>query len=152
MLFAQLVNDPGDKILYPKRSKKEAEKKREALFQIIRDLVKWDNTTNESVLVPARAEIKKSWIETCNLTDDNPEKMPPFLDPFSGGGTIPLEAQRLGLESHGSDLNPVAVIIGKALIEIPPKFKGRPPVACQFVALKNADWPRGRVLEGSETL
>jgi putative DNA methylase len=50
------------------------------------------------------------------------------LDPFCGGGSIPLEAQRLGLRAYASDLNPVPVLINKALIEIPPKFAGRPPV------------------------
>ncbi|MBK8906695.1 MAG: DUF1156 domain-containing protein [Rhodospirillales bacterium] len=91
---------------------------RERLFAIIEDLVKWENTTNETVLERARAEIRRS----CG---DNP---PPVYDPFCGGGSIPLEAQRLGLEAHASDLNPVAVLITKALVEIPPKFAGLPPV------------------------
>jgi putative DNA methylase len=56
------------------------------------------------------------------------EHAPPVYDPFCGGGSIPLEAQRLGLRAYGSDLNPVAVLISKALVEIPPKFAGRPPV------------------------
>ena len=94
----------------------EAERKR--LFGIIEELVKWENSTNEAVLKRARAEIRKS----CGGT------LPPVYDPFSGGGSIPLEAQRLGLPAHGSDLNPVAVMIGKAMIEIPPKFKDREPV------------------------
>jgi putative DNA methylase len=80
--------------------------------------VVWENSTNEAVLREAREEILKA-------TDGNP---PPVLDPFCGGGSIPLEAQRLGLEAHGSDLNPVAVLITKALIEIPPRFAGQPPV------------------------
>ena len=81
-------------------------------------MVKWENISNEHILEKARAEILKS-------TDGNP---PPVLDPFCGGGSIPLEAQRLGLEAHGSDLNPVAVLINKAMIEIPPRFAGQPPV------------------------
>src|SRR5690606_25245588 len=91
---------------------------RKRLHDLIERLVKWENTTNEDVLAEARAEILKS-------TGGNP---PPILDPFAGGGTIPLEAQRLGLEAHASDLNPVAVLINKALIEIPPKFRGWRPV------------------------
>jgi len=95
-----------------------AEIERERLFEIIRQLVKWENSNNERVLNAARAEIMRS----CN---GNP---PPVYDPFCGGGSIPLEAQRLGLEAHASDLNPVPVLINKALIEIPPKFAGKPPV------------------------
>lgn len=95
-----------------------AEIERERLFEIIRQLVKWENSNNERVLNAARAEIMRS----CN---GNP---PPVYDPFCGGGSIPLEAQRLGLEAHASDLNPVPVLINKALIEIPPKFAGNPPV------------------------
>lgn len=137
VLFAQLVNDPGyQRELGFGVNKKEAEIKREKLFQIIRDLVKWENTNNEEVLNRARAVIWDSWRETCHLNRNhpeaselfNPEKLPAFHDPFAGGGAIPLEAQRLGLESYASDLNPVAVMINKAMIEIPPKFAGRPPV------------------------
>lgn len=98
--------------------------------------MKWENTTNEAVLEKARAEIRKSWRETCDINKDhpqaaqllNPEKLPAFHDPFAGGGALPLEAQRLGFESYASDLNPVAVLINKAMIEIPVKFAGRPPV------------------------
>ncbi len=95
-----------------------AEIERERLFEIIRQLVKWENSNNERVLNAARAEIMRS----CNGSP------PPVYDPFCGGGSIPLEAQRLGLEAHASDLNPVPVLINKALIEIPPKFAGKPPV------------------------
>lgn len=117
VLFASLVDDPSS---LPEEFPTEdaQEKERQRLFRIIEELVKWDNSNNEEVLGRARAEIMKS-------TGGNP---PPVLDPFCGGGSIPLEAQRLGLEAHGSDLNPVAVLITKALIEIPPKFAGRPPV------------------------
>jgi len=139
VLFAQMVNDPGyetGKGFTRGVNKKEATRERERLFDIIRDLVKWENTNNEAVLERARAEIRKSWRETCELNKKhpqaaelfNPDKLPAFHDPFAGGGAIPLEAQRLGLESHASDLNPVAVLINKAMIEIPPKFAGRAPV------------------------
>jgi putative DNA methylase len=117
VLFAQLVDDPSshpDK--FPTEEAVEAERKR--LFVIIEDLVKWENSTNEEVLTRARNEIMRS----CD------GKLPPVYDPFSGGGSIPLEAQRLGLPAYGSDLNPVAVMIGKAMIEIPPKFKDMPPI------------------------
>lgn len=136
VLFAQLVNDPGyQRELGYGVNKQEAELKRERLFDIIRDLVKWENTNNEEVLNRAREAIWESWRETCHLNRNhpeatelfNPEKLPAFHDPFAGGGAIPLEAQRLGLESYASDLNPVAVMINKAMIEIPPKFVGQKP-------------------------
>ena len=116
-LFASLVDDPSS---HPERFPTEEAQKteRQRLFRIIEELVKWENSNNEQVLRQARAEILKS-------TSGN---APPVLDPFCGGGSIPLEAQRLGLEAPASDLNPVAVLITKALIEIPPKFAGKPPV------------------------
>ena len=106
------------------------------LFALISELVTWENTTNEQVLNRARAEIRRSWRRACADNADhpdaaelfNPEKLPGFHDPFAGGGALPLEAQRLGLEAYASDLNPVAVLINKAMIEIPPKFAGMPPV------------------------
>ncbi|RKF20723.1 DUF1156 domain-containing protein [Altericroceibacterium spongiae] len=117
VLFAQLVDDPSSNLEeFPTHEAQEAERKR--LFTIIEDLVKWENSTNEEVLEKARAEIRKS----CG------GELPPVYDPFSGGGSIPLEAQRLGLPSFGSDLNPVAVMIGKSMIEIPPRFKNADPV------------------------
>jgi putative DNA methylase len=137
VLFAQLVNDPGyQREIGHGVNKKDAEIKREKLFQIIRDLVQWENTNNEEVLERARAAIWESWRETCHLNRNhpqaaelfNPDKLPASHDPFAGGGAIPLEAQRLGLESYASDLNPVAVMINKAMIEIPPKFAGQAPV------------------------
>jgi len=139
VIFAQMVNDPGyqqDGGFKYGVNKKEAEIKREKLFAIIRDLVKWENTNNEEVLERAREAIRESWRETCQLNRDhpqaaelfNPDKLPAFHDPFAGGGALPLEAQRLGLEAYASDLNPVAVMINKAMIEIPPKFAGRAPV------------------------
>ena len=145
VIFAQLVNDPGyqqgDGFKYGK-NKKEAAIERKRLFKIIEDLVLWENTTNEVVLERARAEIRRSWREVCELNKDHPQKaelfnpeiLPAFHDPFAGGGTIPLEAQRLGLEAYAADLNPVAILINKAMIEIPPKFAGRPPVNPDSVA------------------
>src|SRR5262249_9368786 len=103
---------------------------------IIEDLVPWENSTSEEVLNVAREAIRQSWRETCELNKGHPQanelfdpaKMPGLLDPFAGGGAIPLEAQRLGLEAFASDLNPVAVLINKAMIEIPPRFAAKPPV------------------------
>ena len=135
VLFAQLVDDPSSRPeLFP--TEVDQARERERLFAILRELVKWENTTNEAVLDLAREEIRKSWRRTCADHADHPraaelfdpERLPAFHDPFAGGGAIPLEAQRLGLEAHASDLNPVAVLINKAMIEIPPKFAGRPPV------------------------
>ena len=117
VLFAQLVDDPSSlPDQFPTVEAQDVERQR--LFGILEELVKWENTTNEDVLEAARAEIRRS----CG------GEMPAVLDPFAGGGSIPLEAQRLGLEAHASDLNPVAVLINKALIEIPPKFAGQAPV------------------------
>jgi putative DNA methylase len=156
VLFAQLVDDPSgyaDKLLDDPKVRERAEAdlavrlkmwrerkadaqgnvpdtpeptledcaadiERKRLFEIIEDLVKWENSNNEEVLERARAEIRRC----CGGV------LPPVYDPFSGGGSIPLEAQRLGLPAYGSDLNPVAVMIGKAMIEIPPKFKDMEPI------------------------
>jgi len=139
VIFAQMVNDPGyetGKGFTRGVNKERAAVDRERLFDIIKDLVKWENTNNETVLQRARDEIRKSWVETCALNKGhpeaaqlfNPEVLPAFHDPFAGGGGIPLEAQRLGLVTHASDLNPVAVTINKAMIEVPPLFVGRAPV------------------------
>lgn len=155
VIFAQMVNDPG----YQQGggfkygvNKEKAEIERERLFKIIEDLVLWENTNNEEVLGRARAEIVRSWRETCELNKAhpqaaelfNPDKLPGFHDPFAGGGALPLEAQRLGLESFASDLNPVAVTINKAMIEIPPKFAGRTPVGPKLAGDKQGklseDW------------
>ncbi len=113
-----------------------ADVERQRLFRIIEDLVLWENTTNETVLQAARDEIWASWRRACAENADHPrakelfdrKKLPAFHDPFAGGGALPLEAQRLGLKSYASDLNPVAVLINKAMIEIPPKFAGKSPV------------------------
>jgi len=125
--------DPGPE---PSLDQILAELERERLFEIIEELVRWENTTNEIVLQKARDEIWKSWRRACAEHADHPRarelfdrhKLPAFHDPFAGGGSLPLEAQRLGLEAYASDLNPVAVLINKAMIEIPPKFANRPPV------------------------
>jgi len=147
VIFAQMVNDPGyERHLGRGVNKDKAHLERERLFEIIRKLVLWENTNNEEVLEQARAEIRKSWRETCALNKGhpeaetlfNPEKLPAFHDPFAGGGALPLEAQRLGLESYASDLNPVAVLINKAMIEIPPKFAGRPPVGPEIASEKGS--------------
>jgi putative DNA methylase len=117
VLFASLVDDPSSE---PERfpTPKAQEDERTRLFEIIERLVKWESTTDEVVLQEARNEISRS-------TGGSP---PPVLDPFCGGGSIPLEAQRLGLTAYASDLNPLAVLITKALIEIPPRFADRAPV------------------------
>ncbi len=161
VIFAQMVNDPG----YQQGggfkygvNKEKAEIERERLFKIIEDLVQWENTNNEDVLARARAEIVRSWRETCELNKThpqaaelfNPDKLPGFHDPFAGGGALPLEAQRLGLESYASDLNPVAVTINTAMIEIPPKFAGRAPVGPKLAVDKQGklseDWSGARGL------
>jgi putative DNA methylase len=139
VIFSQMVDDPSS---HPEEfpTDQTQGKERERLFRLIEELVKWENTTNEEVLAQARAEIWKSWRTACLDNRDhprakelfNPDKLPGFHDPFAGGGALPLEAQRLGLEAYASDLNPVAVLINKAMIEIPPKFAGQPPV--------NPDW------------
>ena len=135
VIFAQMVDDPASR---PElfATVEEQDQERQRLFLLIEELVKWENTTNEVVLQAARDEIRESWRRTCADNADHPraaelfdpERLPAFHDPFAGGGALPLEAQRLGLEAHASDLNPVAVLINKAMIEIPPRFAGRPPV------------------------
>ena len=117
VLFASLVDDPSS---HPDRfpTEEAQDDERQRLFRIIEELVKWENSSDETVLKAAHSEIQRS-------TGGHP---PPILDPFCGGGSIPLEAQRLGLETYASDLNPVAVLITKALIEIPPRNVGKPPI------------------------
>ncbi|MBO6231157.1 MAG: DUF1156 domain-containing protein [Ruminiclostridium sp.] len=117
VIWSSLVDDPSS---HPEEfpTEEEQNKERDRLFGILEQLVVWENSNNAEVLAKAKAEIMKS-------TGGNP---PPLLDPFAGGGAIPLEAQRLGLEAHAHDLNPVAVMINKAMIEIPPRFADKPPV------------------------
>lgn len=135
VIFAQMVDDPSARPdLFPTERLQDKERKR--LFRIIEELVKWESTTNETVLQAARDEIWESWRRACADNADNPraselfdrDVLPAFHDPFAGGGSLPLEAQRLGLEAYASDLNPVAVLICKAMIEIPPRFARRSPV------------------------
>lgn len=130
VLFAQLVDDPS---AHPEKfdTKEKQDAERKKLHGIISELVKWENIHNERLLEKARAKIQ----ESCNGSP------PPILDPFAGGGSIPLEAQRLGLDACARDLNPVAVLITKALIEIPPKWAGRPPVF-PGAAGEAMAWPR----------
>lgn len=156
VIFAQMVDDPSaHPDLFP--TEKKQEKERQRLFKIIEDLVLWENTTNETVLQAAREEIWQSWRRACAENVDHPRanelfdrhKLPAFHDPFAGGGALPLEAQRLGLESYASDLNPVAVLICKAMIEIPPKFAGKPPVNPET---RNAQDLVGRTWKGAQGL
>ena len=163
VLFAQMVDDPSeyvDVLLSDPAKRRAAQRElkrrrggdgadgrqelreiaagqeRERLFEILRELVRWESTTDEKVLERARTEIWQSWRRACAENADHPRaaelfdrhRLPAFHDPFAGGGAIPLEAQRLGMEAHASDLNPVAVLINKAMIEIPPRFAGRAPV------------------------
>ncbi|HEY9309231.1 MAG TPA: DUF1156 domain-containing protein [Microbacterium sp.] len=144
VLFAQLVDDPSERADEFRSEAADAglsdvdahvaarvDAERQSLFDLITRMVDWDNLGDEELFDQVRAEIRRS-------TDGNP---PAILDPFAGGGTIPLEAQRLGLEAHASDLNPVAVLINKALIEIPPKFAGRAPVFPGAEGTRNS-WPK----------
>jgi putative DNA methylase len=158
VIFSQMVNDPGYQqgggFKYGK-NKKEAAQERNRLFRIMEELVQWENINDERVLEEARAEIRRSWREICDLNRDHPEastlfdpdKLPGLHDPFAGGGAIPLEASRLGLEAFASDLNPVAVTINKAMIEIPSRFAGRAPVGPRAKTERTSDlglkreWP-----------
>lgn len=136
VIWSSLVDDPSS---HPEKfpTEEDQNKERQRLFKILEDLVVWENSNNEDVLNAAKAEILKS-------TNNNP---PALLDPFAGGGAIPLEAQRLGLEAHAHDLNPVAVTINKAMIEIPPRFAGKAPVNpdAQVSAMRNG-WSRAQGL------
>jgi putative DNA methylase len=159
MLFAQLVDDPS---AWPERFKGDAaqETERKRLHRVIEALVPWEASNNEAILTAARWEIARSvaW----GLGEEPPgrgdgpgilaylqAKAPTVYDPFAGGGSIPLEAQRLGLRAYGSDLNPVAVLIGKALVEIPPKFAGLPPInpVAQTEIIRSGGW-HGRGAHG----
>ena len=117
VIWSSLVDDPSS---HPEKfpTEEAQNRERQRLFKILEDLVIWENSNDDAVLDAANAEILKS-------TNGNP---PEFLDPFAGGGAIPLEAQRLGLKSHAHDLNPVAVTLNKAMIEIPPHFSGMAPI------------------------
>lgn len=135
VIWASLVDDPSSHPeLFPTEDDQIRERMR--LFKILEDLVVWENSNNETVLSFAKAEIMKS-------TDNNP---PALLDPFAGGGAIPLEAQRLGLEAHAHDLNPVSVMINKAMIEIPSRFTGRAPVNPESRRMGTEGWVRSHGL------
>ncbi len=173
VLFASLVDDPNSDPSFRRADgsvdEDRAGVRRAELFNLIEELVKWENSNNESVLNRARAEIaaseasrrihdtkewnkdkivsgEKVWAFVCrtakpkNVNKFLEDHAPPVLDPFCGGGSIPLETQRLGLRAHASDLNPVPVLINKALIEIPPKFAGKPPVNPESHARLNDGW------------
>lgn len=132
VIWASLVDDPS---AHPEKfpTEEDQNKERQRLFKILEDLVVWENSNNEDVLNAAKAEILKS-------TDNNP---PALLDPFAGGGAIPLEAQRLGLEAHAHDLNPVAVMINRSMIDIPARFSGKAPVNPSINKMLNgATWER----------
>lgn len=134
VLFAQLVDDPASRPEeFPTVQEQDAERAR--LHELMERLVKWENSSDAELFSRAREEIRKS----------NGGELPAVLDPFAGGGSIPLEAQRLGLEAHASDLNPLAVLIDKALIEIPPKFFSRPPVY-PGAAEERTEWVRAEGL------
>ena len=134
VLFAQLVDDPASRPdEFPTVESQDAERAR--LHALMEKLIIWENSNDEKLLEQAREEIRKS----------NNGTLPAVVDPFAGGGSIPLEAQRLGLESHASDLNPLAVLINKALIEIPPKFAGWSPVF-PGVAEEQSSWLRAEGL------
>ena len=129
VIWSSLVDDPSSHPeLFP--TEEDQNRERQRLFKILEDLVVWENSKNEAVLSLAKAEIMKS-------TDNNP---PALLDPFAGGGAIPLEAQRLGLEAHAHDLNPVAVMINKAMIEIPPRFANMAPVNPDSRRMGDTGW------------
>lgn len=143
VVFAQLINDPASlwEFQNPNRAPSPQQKsaftrRRRELFLLLRELVVWENHNNEDLLTRARNEITRSWEEVCELNAEhsdyvslfNKGMLPLLHDPFAGGGTIPIEAQRLGLSTLATDLNPVAVLINKAMIEIPPRFSGRPPI------------------------
>ena len=136
VLFASLVDDPSEHPeAFPTEQAQEQERLR--LFRLMEALITWENSNNQEVLAQAQAEIRKS-------TGGN---LPPLLDPFCGGGSIPLEAQRLGMQAHGGDLNPVAVLITKALVEIPPKFAGCMPINPDSLkTLMDHDWHDARGL------
>jgi len=145
VLFAQLVDDPsGWPDRFPTEAEQDAERRR--LHKVIEAMVPWEASNDERIIGAARYEIARSvaWglgeepparDDPAAILDYLQTKAPPVYDPFCGGGSIPLEAQRLGLRAYGSDLNPVAVLISKALVEIPPKFAGRPPVNPEARAL-----------------
>jgi putative DNA methylase len=138
VIFASLVDDPSSRPEeFPTEEAQAIERRR--LFRMIEAMVPWENSSNAAVIAAARAEIRRSAGAT----------PPSVVDPFAGGGSIPLEAQRLGLRAFASDLNPVAVLVNKALIEIPAKFANQPPVhPGQPATLLKREWIGGQGLAG----
>ena len=135
VIWSSLIDDPSSHPeLFP--TEEEQNKERQRLFRILENLVVWENSNNNAILGLAKAEVLKS-------TDNNP---PALLDPFAGGGAIPLEAQRLGLEAHAHDLNPVAVMINKAMIEIPSRFSGVAPINPDSRRMGVGSWTGARGL------
>ena len=133
LIFAQMVNDPGgERGYFSGKTKAKADLEREELFEILRALSDWKRTDDKDVLAKAKQQIETSWKETCSMNKGkpgfDPNVIPGFHDPFAGGGAIPLEAQRLGLDSYASDLNPVAAMINKGMIEIPGRFFNSKPI------------------------
>jgi putative DNA methylase len=133
VLWSSLVDDPSEYM----PDEESANNERERLFAILEKLVLWSNVNNEEVFDDAKLEIARSVAREigCDvpvgkkaIREFLATKAPPVLDPFAGGGSIPLEAQRLGLQAYASDLNPVSVLINKALIEIPTKYSGASPI------------------------
>ena len=133
IIFCQMVNDPGgERGWSSKKTKEQAEEEREELFEIVRKLADWKESDNQEILTRAKEKIIESWKEMCALNVGNedfiPDILPDFHDPFAGGGALPLEALRLGLKSNGTDLNPIPVMINKAMLEIPSKFQNHRPI------------------------
>lgn len=155
VIFAQMVDDPSSiPEKFPTKELQDAERQR--LFKIVEDLILWDNSHDDRAIRSAHKEIIDSWKRTClehssekNSDIYNPDVLPPFCDPFAGGGTLPLAAQWLGLKSYASDLNPVAVLINKALLEIPSRFVNCPPISSHGNSQKNllkSEWKNAQGL------
>lgn len=117
VLFASVVDDPSS---HPEKFPTEEAQatERERLFGIIRQMMQKQLHKHPEVYAEARAEMLKY----CD------GKLPPVLDPFAGGGSIPLEAARLGFEAYAGDQNPVAVLLNKVYLEITPRWTDYPPV------------------------
>ena len=132
VIFASMVDDPSEHPeLFPTEEEQNAE--RERLHDMIRKLADWDNISDERLYADAYAEMVK-------YAPDG--KLPEFLDPFAGGGALPLEAQRLGLVSHAADLNPIPVTLNRAMIDIPARFCGQKPVHPGTSMNQQVEWPR----------
>jgi putative DNA methylase len=131
VLFAQLVDDPS---AHPEKfpTEEEQDAERQRLFRIIEQLVLWESTTDAQAIAAARREVHAA-------VGGAP---PMVVDPFAGGGSIPVSAQWLGLEVEASDLNPVAVLINKAMLELPPRFAGQTPIGpSDSNRMETRQWP-----------